>query len=146
MRTPVTPSVLAAIAASVALAACGGPLAVSGGDWRSQERCQPQERPAPGDDPGDGPALSPEEILPDRARCPEAFRGGGPVTAPPIAGPDPGAGGGSGPVRPPADPDHGCAEPETANGFACRSVPDTGRVIYPDAPSEDRTPSAIPNY
>jgi hypothetical protein len=144
MRTPVTSSAVAAIAASLALAACGSPLdAVSGGDWRSQARCQPQESPAPGDHPGDGPALSPEEILPDRAKCPEAYAGGGPSTAPPIAQPDPGGGG---PAHPPPNTDHRCADVEAANGFACKSVPGTGRVIYPGAPTEDRTPPEIPNY
>jgi hypothetical protein len=149
MRTPITSYAFAALAASLALAACGSPLdSVSGGgDWRSQARCQPTENPAPGDHAGDGPALSPDEILPDARRCPEAFRGGGPSTAPPTNVPDRShaPGGGSG-REPGSDPDHGCADAVTANGFACRSVPGTGRVIYPGAPGEDDDPPQIPNY
>jgi hypothetical protein len=47
--------------------------------------------------------------------------------APPIGQPEPDP-----PYTyPRPDIDHGCAEPETMNGFPCTSVPGTGRVIYP---------------
>lgn len=136
------------VVASIALAACGGPLGAAGGDWRSQARCQPQENPAPGDHAGDGPGLSPKEILPDRSTCPEAYGGGGGSGAPPVPGGDPAqsGGGGGGAVYPSPDPDHACAEGETLNGFPCHSVPGTGGGIYPGAPTEDRTRPQIPNY
>ncbi len=133
---------LLSIAACCALAACASPVAGSG-DWRGASRCQPQESPRPGDHPGDGPALSPEEILPDRARCPEAYQGGGqPSGAPTIEQPRPEPPHG----RPRPNVDHGCAEGETLNGSPCRSVPGTGGVIYPEAPALDTDPSQMPNH
>jgi hypothetical protein len=141
---------LGIVAASLALGACTSPLdtssiggASAGGDWRSAKRCQPQENPAPGDHAGDGPALSPEEILPDRGRCPEAYVGhGGGSGAPPLTQPEPDPVG----TYPRPNLDHGCADGETLNGFPCKSVPGTGKVIYPEAPGEDRDPPQIPNY
>lgn len=135
-------------AASLALTACG-PLdeVSSGGDWRSAARCQPQENPAPGGSPGDGPMLSPREILPDPATCPEAYRSSGrPIVAPPPSGGS-GSGSGGAPVRrvPSPNLDHGCAEGATLNGSPCTSVPGTGRVIYPGAPGLDHDPPQIPD-
>ncbi len=144
MQTSITHigAVLLSIAACSALAACASPIAGSG-DWRSASRCQPQENPRPGDHPGDGPALSPEEILPDRSTCPEAYEGSDrPSGAPPIVQPRPDAPH----TYPRPNIDHGCADGETLNGFPCKSVPGTGGVIYPNAPELDTDPPQIPNY
>ena len=133
-------AVLLSVLAASGLAACSSPLE---GDWRNASRCQPQENPAPGDHPGDGPSLSPGEVLPDPAKCPEAFRGsdraGG---APPMQQPRPDEPG----TYPRPNIDHGCADGETLNGFPCKSVPGSGGSIYPGAPELDTDPPQIPDY
>jgi hypothetical protein len=99
-------------------------------NWRDAPRCQPQEDPAPGDSPSDGPALSPEEILPDPELCPEAYEGGGPSTAPPIPEPAPEPSGPSGP-----EPGyHPCSESESLNGHPCTEIPGVPTPFYPTDP------------
>jgi hypothetical protein len=143
------PICCATVVVSLALTACSSPLdtstggASAGGDWRSAARCQPQESPAAGDNPGDGPGLSPREILPDPSKCPEAYVGnGGSAGAPSIPRSEPDPVG----TYPRPNINHGCVDGETLNGFPCKSVPGTGGEIYPGAPGLDRDPPQIPNY
>jgi hypothetical protein len=98
----------AAYIISSAVPSSGGQQTAGGSNWRNEPRCQP---------PGGG--LSPEQVLPDRDQCPEAYRGNGDPSGAPALPNEPPS---TEPVEPPSDP---CGPP-ALNGFPCYPVDPRG--------------------
>lgn len=108
--------------------------------YLDEERCRPVDDM---NDPSDGSVPSPEELLPDPAKCPEFYEGrnGSSGSAPPVSGvpPVPGYTPDGVPIAPPYTPKPG-PEPPPPPGLD----PDEYRLGDPTPQTNDPTPGVPP--